>query len=103
MAGASGGRGYRVIRPPRLVTTWRRMATNRASSGSTDSSTRPSRPAAAVDQHGADHLARVTAQMLGELIAGLTLRPGRVELSTELIVRESTAAPAVTPGASRCG
>jgi LacI family transcriptional regulator len=39
-------------------------------------------------------MGRVAAQMLGELIAGLTLRPGRVELSTELIVRESTAAPA---------
>jgi LacI family transcriptional regulator len=35
-------------------------------------------------------MGRVAAQMLGELIAGITLRPGRVELSTELIVREST-------------
>jgi DNA-binding LacI/PurR family transcriptional regulator len=33
------------------------------------------------------------AQMLGELIEGLPLRSSRVELSTELIVRESTAAP----------
>ena len=31
------------------------------------------------------------AQMLGELIEGLPLRSSRVELSTELIVRESTA------------
>jgi len=35
----------------------------------------------------------VAAQMLGELIEGLPLRSSRVELSTELIVRESTAAP----------
>jgi beta-xylosidase len=33
------------------------------------------------------------AQMLGELIEGLPLRSNRLELSTELIVRESTAAP----------
>ena len=33
------------------------------------------------------------AQTLGELIEGLPLRTNRVELSTELIVRESTAAP----------
>jgi LacI family transcriptional regulator len=32
------------------------------------------------------------AQMLGELIEGVSLRSNRVELSTELIVRESTAA-----------
>jgi LacI family transcriptional regulator len=32
------------------------------------------------------------AQMLGELIEGVPLRSNRVELSTELIVRESTAA-----------
>jgi LacI family transcriptional regulator len=38
-------------------------------------------------------MGRAAAQMLGELIAGLPLRPNRVELSTELIVRESTAAP----------
>ncbi len=36
-------------------------------------------------------MGRVAAQMLGELIEGLPLRPSRVELSTELIVRESTA------------
>jgi LacI family transcriptional regulator len=35
----------------------------------------------------------VAAQMLGELIEGLPLRSSRVELSTELIVRESTAGP----------
>jgi LacI family transcriptional regulator len=33
------------------------------------------------------------AQMLGELIEGLPLRSNRLELSTELIVRESTGAP----------
>jgi LacI family transcriptional regulator len=33
------------------------------------------------------------AQMLGELIQGLPLRTNRMELSTELIIRESTAAP----------
>ncbi|HLH83782.1 MAG TPA: LacI family DNA-binding transcriptional regulator [Trebonia sp.] len=37
------------------------------------------------------------AQMLGELIEGLPLRSNRVELSTELIVRESTAAPGSLP------
>jgi LacI family transcriptional regulator len=35
----------------------------------------------------------VAAQMLGELVEGLPLRSTRVELSTALIVRESTAAP----------
>jgi LacI family transcriptional regulator len=40
-------------------------------------------------------MGRTAAQMLGELIDGATLRSGRVELSTELIVRESTAAPAL--------
>jgi len=39
-------------------------------------------------------MGRTAAQMLGDLIAGLALRTSRVELSTELIVRESTAAPA---------
>jgi len=38
-------------------------------------------------------MGRAAAQMLGELIEGLSLRSTRVELSTELIVRESTAAP----------
>ena len=38
-------------------------------------------------------MGRAAAQMLGDLIDGLPLRPSRVELSTELIVRESTAAP----------
>ena len=33
------------------------------------------------------------AQMLGDLIEGKPLRSTRVELSTELIVRESTAVP----------
>ena len=39
-------------------------------------------------------MGRVAAQVLGELIEGRPLRSSRVELSTELIVRESTAAPA---------
>jgi LacI family transcriptional regulator len=39
-------------------------------------------------------MGRAAAQMLGELIEGLPLRSTRVELSTELVVRESTAAPA---------
>ena len=38
-------------------------------------------------------MGRAAAQMLGELIEGLPLRSTRLELSTELIVRESTAAP----------
>jgi LacI family transcriptional regulator len=38
----------------------------------------------------------VAAQMLGELIDGTPLRSTRVELSTELITRESTAAPRET-------
>ena len=38
-------------------------------------------------------MGRAAAQMLGDLIDGLPLRSGRVELSTELIVRESTASP----------
>ena len=37
-------------------------------------------------------MGNVAAQMLGELIEGVPLRSTRVELSTELIVRESTAA-----------
>jgi LacI family transcriptional regulator len=39
-------------------------------------------------------MGRAAAQMLGQLIEGTALRSVRVELSTELIVRESTAAPA---------
>jgi LacI family transcriptional regulator len=39
-------------------------------------------------------MGHAAAQMLGDLIEGVALRSGRVELSTELIVRESTAAPA---------
>ena len=38
-------------------------------------------------------MGRAAAQMLGEIIEGLPMRSSRVELSTELIVRESTAAP----------
>jgi LacI family transcriptional regulator len=38
-------------------------------------------------------MGRTAAQMLGELIEGAALRTNRIELSTELITRESTAAP----------
>jgi LacI family transcriptional regulator len=38
-------------------------------------------------------MGRTASQMLGELVEGTALRSTRVELSTELIVRESTAAP----------
>jgi LacI family transcriptional regulator len=38
-------------------------------------------------------MGRAAAQMLGQLIEGISLRSSRVELSTELITRESTAAP----------
>jgi LacI family transcriptional regulator, galactose operon repressor len=38
-------------------------------------------------------MGRTAAQMLGELVNGASLRSTRIELSTELIVRESTAAP----------
>jgi LacI family transcriptional regulator len=41
-----------------------------------------------------DEMGRAAAQMLGDLIEGRPLRSSRVELSTELIIRESTAAPA---------
>jgi LacI family transcriptional regulator len=39
-------------------------------------------------------MGRTAAQMLGDLIDGVPLRSNRIELSTELIVRESTAPPA---------
>jgi LacI family transcriptional regulator len=39
-------------------------------------------------------MGRAAAQMLADLIDGLALRSSRVELSTELIIRESTAPPA---------
>jgi LacI family transcriptional regulator len=39
-------------------------------------------------------MGRTAAHMLGDLIDGVPLRSRRVELSTELIVRESTAVPA---------
>jgi LacI family transcriptional regulator len=42
-------------------------------------------------------MGRAAAQMLGELIDGLPLRSSRMELTTELIVRESTAAPDPAP------
>ncbi|MBO0819978.1 MAG: LacI family DNA-binding transcriptional regulator [Nocardiopsaceae bacterium] len=38
-------------------------------------------------------MGRAAAQMLGDLIGGIPLRTNRIELSTELIIRESTAAP----------
>ncbi len=49
-------------------------------------------------------MGNAAAQMLGELIDGLPLRSSRMELTTELIVRESTAAPKVdsaTPGSNQ--
>jgi LacI family transcriptional regulator len=39
-------------------------------------------------------MGRTAAEMLGDLINGRDLRASRIELSTELIVRESTTAPA---------
>ena len=47
-------------------------------------------PLTTVRQPLAD-MGRVAAEMLGDLIEGIPLRSQRVELSTELIVRESTA------------
>src|SRR3984885_10803919 len=48
-------------------------------------------------------MGNAAAQMLGELIEGVPLRSTRMELTTELIVRESTAAPkagSATPGSN---
>ena len=48
-------------------------------------------------------MGNAAAQMLGELIDGVPLRSTRMELTTELIVRESTAAPkaaSATPGSN---
>jgi LacI family transcriptional regulator len=42
-------------------------------------------------------MGRTAAQMLGDLIAGEPLRTNRIELSTELIIRESTAATTGDP------
>jgi LacI family transcriptional regulator len=47
-------------------------------------------PLTTVRQPLAD-MGRVAAEMLGNLIAGVPLHSQRVELATELIVRESTA------------
>ena len=47
-------------------------------------------PLTTVRQPLAD-MGRVAAEMLGSLIDGVPLRSQRVELATELIVRESTA------------
>jgi DNA-binding LacI/PurR family transcriptional regulator len=49
-------------------------------------------PMTSIRQPLAD-MGSVAAQMLGDLIEGKPLRSNRVELSTELIVRESTAVP----------
>jgi LacI family transcriptional regulator len=48
-------------------------------------------------------MGNAAARMLGELINGEPLRSSRMELTTELIVRESTAAPragSATPGSN---
>jgi DNA-binding LacI/PurR family transcriptional regulator len=39
-------------------------------------------------------MGRVAAEMLGDLIEGVPLGSRRVELATELVVRESTSSPA---------
>ncbi len=49
-------------------------------------------PLTTVRQPLAD-MGRVAAEMLGDLIAGTPLRSQRVELSTELVIRDSTAGP----------
>ena len=46
-------------------------------------------------------MGRAAAHMLGDLIEGVPLRSSRVELSTELTVRESTAAPRGGPTVTR--
>jgi LacI family transcriptional regulator len=45
-------------------------------------------------------MGRTAAQMLSDLIEGLPLRSNRIELSTELIVRESTVGPASEDGSA---
>ena len=57
-------------------------------------------PLTTVRQPLAD-MGRVAAEMLGDLIGGTPLRSQRVELSTELVIRDSTA-PAPT-GHGRAG
>jgi LacI family transcriptional regulator len=42
-------------------------------------------------------MGQTAAQMLGGIIDGTSLRTNRIELSTELIVRESTAPPHEQP------
>ena len=49
-------------------------------------------PLTTVRQPLAD-MGRVAAEMLGDLITGTPLRSQRVELSTELVIRDSTAGP----------
>ncbi len=44
-----------------------------------------------------DEMGRSAAQMLGDLIEGRPLHSTRIELFTELIIRESTAAPVPVP------
>ena len=47
---------------------------------------------------------RVAAEMLGDLIGGTPLRSQRVELSTELVIRDSTGRPGTRgPGTGRPG
>jgi LacI family transcriptional regulator len=50
-------------------------------------------PLATVGQPLAE-MGRVAAEMLGDLIEGVPLGSRRVELATELVVRESTSSPA---------
>jgi hypothetical protein len=49
-------------------------------------------------------MGRVAAEMLGDLIGGTPLRSQRVELSTELVIRDSTGRPGTgRPGTGRPG
>ena len=58
-------------------------------------------PLTTVRQPLAD-MGRVAAEMLGDLIAGTPLRGQRVELSTELVIRDSTGRPGTgRPGTGR--
>ena len=60
-------------------------------------------PLTTVRQPLAD-MGRVAAEMLGDLIGGTPLRSQRVELSTELVIRDSTGRPGMRgPGTGRPG
>jgi LacI family transcriptional regulator len=60
-------------------------------------------PLTTVRQPLAD-MGRVAAEMLGDLIGGTPLRSQRVELSTELVIRDSTGRPGTgRPGTGRPG